>query len=72
MRLFATEGMVEYMHDNDIQKKLLDLSKRASIIKADPKLRHAPNGHDIAIASENSQLMQLCQYQTINTEGDDA
>ena len=60
------------MRDNSIQIKLLELSKRATIIKADPKLRHAPNEHDIAIASENARLMQLYQYQTINVEGDDA
>ena len=59
------------MCEKNIKIELLELSKRANAIKADQRLRHAPNEHDISIASENTRLMQLYQYQTINTEGDD-
>jgi len=59
------------MRDINIQKNLLDLKKRASVIKIDPKLRHIPNEHDLSIASENTHLVQLYQYETINTKGDE-
>ena len=60
------------MQDKNIKLKLLDLSKQASAIKDDPQLRHTPNDHDLSVASENTRFMQIYQYQTICTEGDDA
>ena len=54
------------MRDENVQKKLLDLSKRASAIKADSKLRHTPNEHDLSISTENTRLMQNYQCQTIS------
>ena len=51
--------------------KLSELAKRAKLVKADPNLRHAPNKHDILKASENTCIMQVYQYQTINIESSD-
>ena len=60
------------MRDINVQSKLLDLSKQAGKIKSDPQLRHTPNEHDLSIASENAQLLQIYQYQTISAEKEDA
>ncbi|MCL2392318.1 MAG: hypothetical protein FWC66_06890 [Oscillospiraceae bacterium] len=60
------------MREQKIQMKLLELSKRASAIRADPNLRHAPSNHDIAVASENTKLMRAYQYQTIKAEGEES
>jgi len=60
----------EHMRDKNIWAELLELSKRASAIKIDPKLRHAPNEHDLSIATENARLMQPYQYQEIAKVGD--
>ena len=60
------------MRDKNIQSKLLELNQRAAAIKADPRLRHAPNEHGITVASENAKLMQTYRYQTIKAEGDKA
>ena len=59
------------MRENNVPVKLLELSKRAAAMKTDPSLRHVPNEHDINIVSENTRLVQLYQYQTINAESDD-
>ena len=59
------------MRENNVPVKLLELSKRAAAMKTDPSLRHVPNEHDIAVVSENTRLVQLYQYQTINAESDD-
>lgn len=60
------------MHEQKTRIKLLELSGRASAIKTDPKLRHVPNSHDVAVVSENTKLMQTYQYQTIKVESDES
>ena len=51
-----------------IQEKITELAERANAIKADPRLRHAPNKHDVHTASENAHIMQASQYEAINSE----
>jgi hypothetical protein len=50
------------------REKMEQLRQRAAAIKADPKLRHEPNSHDLRVASENAKLMAYPQYQTIKVE----
>ena len=52
------------------KQKMSELSKRARIVKADSKLRHAPNKHDLRIASENARFMQPFQYESITAESE--
>ena len=52
------------------KQKMLELSKRARAVKTDPKLRHAPNEHDLKLFSENTQLMQPLQYESITVESE--
>jgi hypothetical protein len=64
-RKSATEKME---HKIDVSKKLADLAKRADKVKIDPNLRHMPNEHDIQVVSQNTQLAQYHQYQTMDNE----
>jgi hypothetical protein len=52
-------------------RKLSKLSERAAAVRADPRLRHTPNEHDIRKASENARLMAAPQYRTIKVAKDD-
>ena len=60
------------MREQKARIKLLELSRRANAIKADPKLRHVPNNYDVALVSENTKFMQAYQYQTIKAEGEES
>ena len=52
-----------------IKQKIYELSKRANAIKTDPGLRHAPNKHDLQVASGNAHFMQPFQHESIASEG---
>ena len=52
--------------------KLTELARRAAIIKADSTKRHTPNKHDLAKASENTNTMQIPQFQSIHQERTDS
>jgi hypothetical protein len=54
--------------EQKVKSKLLELSKRAALIKSDANLRHSPNDNDIRKAFENARLMQSYQYSTIKSE----
>jgi len=56
---------VDDMSKKSIQQKLQELNKRAKVVKADPKLRHAPSEHDLKIASRHARLAQVAQTLTI-------
>ena len=49
----------------NVKKNLSKLSKRAAVIKSNPKLRHTPNARDIQKALENVHVMQVFQFQAI-------
>ena len=50
---------------------LADIARRATLRKANPNLRHAPNENDLQVASEHANLMIYHQYQTINPDKED-
>jgi hypothetical protein len=44
---------------------LNEISRRAALIKSDPKLRHKPNKKDLQIAFEHAKLAECLQCQNI-------
>jgi hypothetical protein len=55
----------------DTRGKLSEIAQRAKLIRSDPTLRHMPNEHDIAIATEHAELMAMPQYKAIaGVDGD--
>ena len=53
-----------------VKQRMSELSKRAKAVKADPKLRHAPNEHDLQVASDNACFMQPFQHESITAESE--
>jgi len=60
------------MNKQELQQKIFELSKRADSIKSDPGLRHQPDSHDVAKASENARFMMGHQYQAMKPERGDS
>jgi hypothetical protein len=53
--------------ESAVKDKISDLAERANIVRNNHKLRHVPNEHDLALASENAKLIQSYQFNTIKT-----
>ena len=63
----SSEGVVM----DRAEQKMSELSKRAKLVKADPKLRHIPNEHDLQVSSDNARFMQPYQHESIAAESED-
>ena len=49
----------------DVKAKMKELAKRAKAIKADPTVRHELSERELAAISENTKLMQRCQFEAM-------
>ncbi len=56
------------LQEKSICDKLSELRSKALKVKADSKLRHNVNDHDIGLISENTRLLYSHQNKTIRGE----